>query len=219
MTKKCLCCHEEKLLNAFCNVRWSQDGRNTRCKACCRESNRRYHAANREAEKARHAAYLDANRDTINARKRSHYAENASQISATRSVRRIERGHEMLAKERVRYVANIELYRSFSRDWNKRNPEYVSSRKIERKRAIRRAPGRHTPAEFRALVEAYGGKCLCCGVADGPRQSATEIVRDHIVPISKGGSNAISNIQPLCRACNTRKRDGIIDYRPRMDAA
>ena len=33
--------------------------------------------------------------------------------------------------------------------------------------------------------------------------------RDHIVPVSRGGSNDITNIQPMCADCNTRKGDYI----------
>jgi 5-methylcytosine-specific restriction endonuclease McrA len=47
---------------------------------------------------------------------------------------------------------------------------------------------------------------LCCG-ASGRLQA------DHIVPLSKGGTTYIANIQPLCRTCNPRKRVQTIDYR------
>ena len=30
---------------------------------------------------------------------------------------------------------------------------------------------------------------------------------DHVVPLSRGGSNSITNILPSCRACNSDKRD------------
>jgi len=33
--------------------------------------------------------------------------------------------------------------------------------------------------------------------------------RDHIVPVSRGGTNELSNIQPMCCECNGRKGDYI----------
>lgn len=60
------------------------------------------------------------------------------------------------------------------------------------------AEGSHTPEEWRVLVKACGSRCARCG-------EVRKVTRDHIVPLSKGGTDYISNIQPLCRPCNSRK--------------
>lgn len=49
-------------------------------------------------------------------------------------------------------------------------------------------------------------KCLCCG-------SKNNLSIDHIKPINKGGENKISNLQTLCRSCNSKKSDTFKDYR------
>ena len=47
-----------------------------------------------------------------------------------------------------------------------------------------------------------GGKCVQCG-------SNEKIEFDHIIPISKGGSNSYRNLQILCEKCNRSKSDKI----------
>ena len=42
------------------------------------------------------------------------------------------------------------------------------------------------------------GKCQWCGTSE-------KITIDHITPLSKGGTNDIDNLQPLCIHCNTSK--------------
>ena len=44
-------------------------------------------------------------------------------------------------------------------------------------------------------------RCVFCGVS--ARKAELEI--DHIVPFSNGGSNAMNNLQTLCKACNQGK--------------
>ena len=70
----------------------------------------------------------------------------------------------------------------------------------------RNAEGSFTAEEFQALCDETGNKCLCCG-------SLGPLVIDHVIPLSKGGSNNISNIQPLCGPCNSSKRSKTTDYR------
>lgn len=73
--------------------------------------------------------------------------------------------------------------------------------------AAARAKGRHTEAEWSALVAFCGTRCVKCG-AEG------KLVKDHIVPIYQGGSDGIENLQPLCVRCNSAKGPDDTDHRP-----
>lgn len=59
------------------------------------------------------------------------------------------------------------------------------------------APGKLLASDVTALKNILGEKCLACGKA--------EMTLDHIKPLAKGGSNGPTNLQPLCRSCNSSK--------------
>lgn len=79
-----------------------------------------------------------------------------------------------------------------------------------RRRALHKnAPGKYTAEEFLELCELFGNVCLACG-------EETQLTADHVIPLAKGGSNDISNIQPLCRSCNSKKHTQSTDFRPKL---
>lgn len=82
---------------------------------------------------------------------------------------------------------------------------YLNSRRRAKKL---NADGLHTQEEWELLKKQYGYICLCC------KRKEPEIVlsEDHIIPLSRSGSDYIENIQPLCRECNSRKNNKIIKY-------
>lgn len=62
---------------------------------------------------------------------------------------------------------------------------------------------KYSDTEKRTVYERYHGRCVYCG----------ELVRisymsiDHKVPLSKGGTNTLGNLQLTCRTCNRIKAD------------
>lgn len=92
--------------------------------------------------------------------------------------------------------------------YREKHPEQVTKSSRRRREAFKSVVGTFTLDEWKSLCNSFENKCLWCG------SSQKKLTVDHVVPISKGGSGYIENIQPLCTSCNSRKNKRIIDFRP-----
>lgn len=88
--------------------------------------------------------------------------------------------------------------------WAKANPEKVrnNGRIRQRRRRARKLEvgGSHTSDDVAAIRKAQKDRCGYCRAKLNSKGHV-----DHIVALSKGGSNARSNLQLLCGSCNRSK--------------
>lgn len=91
--------------------------------------------------------------------------------------------------------------------WGSPAPDDGPSATRSRRLSEARARGRHTDEEWSLLVKLCGGVCVRC-------RTEGQVVKDHVVPVYKQGSDAIGNLQPLCKRCNSQKGPETTDFVP-----
>ena len=82
--------------------------------------------------------------------------------------------------------------------------------KFKPRRALRKGKRRRGPEAkrrrwlIRCLVNASGGKCCYCD----KQCTRDEMTVDHIVPLSRGGLDEVTNLRLACFGCNQEKGNG-----------
>lgn len=77
-----------------------------------------------------------------------------------------------------------------------------------------KALGDHTEREWCAKVRRLGTLCIYCQRKCGKFGPT----KDHLVPVSRGGSNGLDNCVPCCKQCNSLKGDLTVEEFLEMEA-
>ena len=116
-------------------------------------------------------------------------------------------------KDELCYLCR-ECKRLDTREYYKRHPEaIVKQSRLYRSRhpEIANARSRRWNHEHRrgysvaAILELYGDKCHLCSKEILPEHFSV----DHVIPLSLGGSDELSNLRPAHRSCNSSKGNRI----------
>ena len=157
------------------------------CKLCVAQKHRVYYAANRERKREHHAAYRAANRGKMQKNSRVYYAANR------------ENRREYHAAYRA---TNRENRREYSAAYRAANPFAVRAASAIRRARKRQATGSYTKGDTQEQYKRQKGKCYYCQTKVGDTYHV-----DHVVPLSRGGTNGVENIVIACPSCNQSKKD------------
>lgn len=181
--KICSICREWKPLGDFSVNHALSDGHASLCLKCGAEKSARYHRADPKRWGARNTA--------------SYYRHQEKRLEHAKQWR----------------DENLDAVREYDRARNKeryrRHPEKRRAYQQNRRARMNEVDGEFTPKQWRQLKAYFDHTCLCCG----QREPEIKLTVDHVIPIARGGSNYIWNIQPLCLTCNLSKATKSIDYR------
>jgi 5-methylcytosine-specific restriction endonuclease McrA len=194
--RECCRCKKTKPASEFPlkNKSKPELGTKSYCHLCIREVHRENNHANREILSRRAREYKRRNREkTLNSLKDWHRRNKQKQSEYGKKYR----------------TEHLSFVRELCKAWREENPEKVREHHQRRWARMKNAAGKFTMREFRKLCAKYDNRCLCCGT------ELSKLEPDHIIPLSRGGSNSIDNIQPLCHHCNVSKYTKTIDYRRR----
>ena len=95
-----------------------------------------------------------------------------------------ERGARLKIENPEAHAASLARLRAYREE----NPRVSGGRPYRRGDNL-------TKPQWDIMLEVWGG-CAYCGVSD------VELVRDHVVPYSNGGTLSVDNVVPACANCN-----------------
>lgn len=234
--KECTGCNQVKSTEQFSYSRNTKDGLRHRCRECCKAyhyANReRILAKKRErwqenadainAERRRARAEDEAVAEAMRGAARRSYAKHKDQRTAYAKAYREAKPEVIAARNRAYVEANRESVARQKKAWRENNLERVRAHDRQRAKEYRadeknkpelrarrlnrlareaKASGTHTPKDVEILYRSQGGVCAYCETELGGVFHV-----DHMVPLSRGGSNWPENLAVTCPSCNSRKQ-------------
>lgn len=154
--------------------------------------------AHREQQNAYGRAYYKANRDRLVAYRRAYVQANKERIVEyyTLNKEKIEERH------RAYREANKQRRHEAQRKWRMSNRAVISAKQQRRRALNANAEGSHSAQDIADQYKRQKGKCYWCNEKVGDNWH-----NDHVIPLSRGGSNWPENIVIACPSCNLSKNN------------
>lgn len=187
--KPCNKCGVVQPLTAFHKQKSLPDGHKCYCKSCCKVIDAQRHVEKRDADNAKMRAAYAANKPEHLARAKKWYAENREQALSSVAA------WQSANPEKVQEIKRRSSKKRYAEDPEPKRETW--RRRHAKKKATSVVP--FALADLEAKCAYWGNRCWICR---GPREAI-----DHVKPLDKGGYHILANLRPICRACNTRKKN------------
>ncbi len=137
-----------------------------------------------------------------------HSSQSLKKLYASMDLVRKELSDKKVGKNNPQWKGGITAQPDYKKKYRRKHKARIYFHTQQRRAMQKSVGGSHTLGEWEDLKAQYNWTCPSC------RKSEPEIklTEDHIIPLSKGGSCNIENIQPLCHSCNCKKHTKIIKF-------
>ena len=199
----------------------SSDGVRSSCKACISLKGKPYREATKEQKSEYDRDYRAKNAESLFEKQQAYRLKNAAKLKEYRRVNHMRRAAQfkiwseihkerLISKRKSDYAANPEKFQAIAANYRKCNIGKISAYKRlnkekikaywHKRRARQMAGGSHSADDIARINSLQRCKCAICKTS-----TKKSFHIDHVMPLSKGGSNDAGNIQLLCATCNLKK--------------
>lgn len=218
MFKKCPICKKVKSLDEFYNNRSKKDGKQYRCKECCK--NKYYDDHESKLNYAKQ--YRENNADIIAANRKQYYRENRQDILTQKKQYYIDNKERINVYKKEYVLLNKDKIADYQKTYRKKNKEYLRLQRknkhrrytlagiwkinFNKRRARKQAlPDTFTKQEWFRCLDYFDNRCCYCG------KYSEALQMDHFIPLSKDTylGTVKENIVPACASCNFSKHDSM----------
>lgn len=231
--KRCTKCGEIKPLSEFYKHKRMKDGLTSECKPCCKARTRRNQEKDPERHRKRNRLHYENNKEAYIQRARAWAKANPEKRAEQHKLYRKRHPERVKARDlrwkhanpdkvreynrRVRAKLGPEKRRKYNQRYYRKNREkvvrsnkrwYAANReKVCRTRLnylARKRGAQGNGATLSELKEIHGSLCYLCELVEAT-------VVEHVVPLSRGGTNYPENLKPACAPCNHKKGNKLIE--------
>lgn len=171
--------HPEKVRDGF--LRWWSENQEA-----YRAKSKLWRMNNPEKKRDANRKWESENKAKVLLSQRKHYHANLKKMQAKRKKYRSE---------------NIDKERAYSAAYRKAKPHMKVATEARRRARKRMAAGDHKGSDILLIRKMQKDRCGYCRVKLNGKGEV-----DHIVALANGGSNYKTNLQILCKSCNSSKR-------------